>query len=79
MRQPDSPDTAVERAKRQVVLDSVLPDLNPVALQQSASEWTSSLNLFLDGGACEMVGATKTNPEWFFEGHETEFEKVIMV
>ena len=42
MRQPDSPDTAVERAKRQVVLDSVLLDLNPVALQQSASDWISS-------------------------------------
>ena len=32
MCQPDSPDMAVERAERQVVLDSVLPDLNPVAL-----------------------------------------------
>jgi len=59
MCQPDSPDMVVERAKRQVVLDSVLPDLNPVALKQSASEWTSLLNRFVDGGDCEMVWATE--------------------
>ena len=43
---------AVERAKRQVVLDFVLPDLNPVALQQLASGWTSSLNRF---GTCWLL------------------------
>jgi len=79
MCQPDSPDMAVERAKRQVVLDSVLPDVNPVALEQSASAWTSSLDLFVDAGDCEMVGATKMKPEWLFKGQKTEFKTVIMV
>ena len=42
MCQPDSPEMATERAKRQVVLDAALPDLNPLALEQSPSAWTSS-------------------------------------
>jgi Pyruvate/2-oxoacid:ferredoxin oxidoreductase delta subunit len=79
MCQPDSPEMVTERAKRKVVLDSVLPDVNPVALVQSPDEWTSSLNQFVEAGDCEMVGATAMNPKWFFEGQKTEFKTVIMM
>ena len=77
--QPDSPDMAIERAKRQVVLDAALPDLNPLALEQSPSAWTSSLDQFVDAGDCEMVGATVMKQEWVFEGQETTFKTVIMM
>ena len=79
MCQPDSPEMATERAKRQVVLDAALPDLNPLALEQSPSAWTSSLDQFVDAGDCEMVGATEMKQEWVFEGQETTFKTVIMV
>lgn len=79
MCQPDSPDMATERAKRQVVLDAALPDLNPLALEQSPSAWTSSLDQFVGAGDCEMVGATVMKQEWVFEGQETTFKTVIMV
>ena len=79
MCQPDSPEMATERAKRQVVLDAALPDLNPLALEQSPSAWTSSLDQFVDAGDCEMVGATEMKKEWVFEGQETTFKTVIMV
>ena len=79
MCQPDSPEMVTERAKRKVVLDSVLPDVNPVALVQPPDEWTSSLNQFVEAGDCEMVGATAMNPKWFFEGQKTEFKTVIMM
>ena len=79
MCQPDSPDMATERAKRQVVLDAALPDLNPLAVEQSPSAWTSSLDQFVDAGDCEMVGATVMKQEWVFEGQETTFKTVIMV
>ena len=77
--QPDSPDMAIERAKRQVVLDAALPHLNPLALEQSPSAWTSSLDQFVDAGDCEMVGATVMKQEWVFEGQETTFKTVIMM
>lgn len=77
--QPDSPDMAIERAKRQVVLDAALPHLNPLALEQSPSAWTSSLDQFVDAGDCEMVGATVMKQEWVFEGQETAFKTVVMV
>ena len=79
MCQPDSPEMSTERAKRQVVLDAALPDLNPLALEQSPSAWTSSLDQFVDAGDCEMVGATEMKQEWVFEGQETTFKTVIMV
>ena len=79
MCQPDSPEMATERAKRQVVLEAALPDLNPLALEQSPSAWTSSLDQFVDAGDCEMVGATEMKQEWVFEGQETTFKTVIMV
>ena len=79
MCQPDSPEMATERAKRQVVLDAALPDLNPLALEQSPNAWTSSLDQFVDAGDCEMVGATEMKQEWVFEGQETTFKTVIMV
>ena len=79
MCQPDSPEMATERAKRQVVLDAALPDLNPLALEQSPSAWTSSLDQFVDAGDCEMVGATEMKQEWVFEGQEATFKTVIMV
>ena len=79
MCQPDSPEMATERAKRQVVLDAALPDLSPLALEQSPSAWTSSLDQFVDAGDCEMVGATEMKQEWVFEGQETTFKTVIMV
>lgn len=79
MCQPDSPEMSTERAKRQVVLDAALPDLNPLALEQSPNAWTSSLDQFVDAGDCEMVGATEMKQEWVFEGQETTFKTVIMV
>jgi NAD-dependent dihydropyrimidine dehydrogenase PreA subunit len=79
MCQPDSPDMVAERAKRQAVLDSILPDVNPVTVEQSANAWTSSLDRFVGSGDCEMVGATAMKPEWLFEGQKTEFERVIML
>ena len=79
MAQPDSADMQAERAKRQVVLDAVLPDVNAVAVQQSGEAWTASLDQFVDAGDCEMVGVTGLQSEWVFEGQETEFQTVIML
>ncbi len=67
MCQPDSPDMVAERAKRQAVLDSILPDVNPVTVEQSANAWTSSLDRFVGSGDCEMVGATAMKPEWLLK------------
>jgi NAD-dependent dihydropyrimidine dehydrogenase PreA subunit len=79
MAQPDSAAMREERAKRQVVLDAVLPDVNPVSVAQSGEAWTASLDAFVEAGICEMVGVTALRDEWVFAGQETAFSTVIML
>ena len=79
MCQPDSPEMAKERAKRQLVLDAVLPDLNSTQAQKPGKVWTASLDQFVEAGDCEMVGVTTLRPEWIFAGQKTDFNTVIML
>lgn len=77
--QPDSPEMAKERARRQIVLDAKLPDLNVTPTEKSDTDWTSSLKTFVAAGDCEMVGVTDMSPEWIFDGQKTDFQKIIML
>ena len=79
LAQPDSAAMREERAKRQVVLDAVLLDVNPVAVEQSGAAWTASLDPFVEAGDCEMVGVTALRDEWLFEGQDTDFNTIIML
>ena len=79
MAQPDSAAMREERAKRQVVLDAVLPDVNSVAVDQSRADWTASLDQFVASGDCEMVGVTALRDEWVFDGQEVSFANVIVL
>jgi len=67
-----------ERAKRRAVLDAPLPDVAPVAVQQSPQEWTAALQRFVDAGDCERVGVTPLRPEWVFDHDETSFKTVVV-
>ncbi len=79
LAQPDSAAMREERAKRQVVLDAILPNVSPLAVDQSGAEWTASLDQFVDAGDCEMVGVTPLRDEWVFEGQEVSFSNVIVL
>lgn len=79
MAQPDSAAMREERAKRQVILDAVLPDVNPVAVTQSGADWTTSLDQFVEAGDCDMVGVTPLHDEWVFAGQDVLFSNVIVL
>ena len=77
--QPDSAVMREERAKRQLVLDAVLPAVNSVVIEHSEEDWTTLLDQFVETGDCEMVGVTALRDEWVFEGHEVSFLNVIIL
>ena len=77
--QPDSAAMREERAKRQVVLDAVLPDVSSVRTEQSGKDWTILLERFVEAGDCEMVGVTALRDEWVFEGQEVLYSNVIVL
>lgn len=57
----------------------------PVASQAvdlSAEEWLTDITAFTqsaDGHHVELVGATCVDPDWFFEGRETDHSRIIVL
>jgi len=75
---PGLPEFAVERTKRQAVLDEKLPPVASDPRYYSDAKWREKLQDFVQNNVCEKVGVTEVDPSWFFEGESTEFRHVII-
>lgn len=77
--EPKDPVLMAHRQRRREILEAPLPDIAGEPVQRQSGDWTAALDLFIDNGDCEMVGATALRPEWVFQHHETDFENVVML
>jgi len=48
-------------------------------VEKSAEDWTAAAKAFALEHEADLVGITKLQPEWVFEGYETKDENVIIV
>lgn len=78
-REPADPELMQERARRRAILEAPLSELNKNPANHTPQEWTDALNVFVEEGQCERVGATPMQPEWVFDHHETDYKTVIML
>jgi epoxyqueuosine reductase QueG len=73
------PAFAERRAERQKVLDAPLPPVSRSRVDKSPEAWTEALHGFTRNGTCEITGATRLDPNWLFDGHDTPFRTVILL
>jgi ferredoxin len=73
------PAFAAQRAARQKILDTPLPDVASATVSRSPAEWTCGLEQFVRDGICEMTGVAVMQPEWVFEGHDIQQSRVIIL
>lgn len=74
-----TPEENAERTRRQVILDTPLPDLAPFPADHTPEDWTSGLDRFIADGECEQVGVSRIRPEWIFDSRDTEFSNVVIL
>ena len=79
MQSQKEPGFAIERAKRQKVLDTPLSKVASEPQERSPDDWTTELDRFVDEGICEMTGVARMDPNWVYEGHRIEQSTVIML
>ncbi len=68
-----------QRAARQKILDTALPEVASESVVWSPAEWTRRLELFVRDGTCEMTGVAEMRSEWVFEGHDIQQSRVIIL
>ena len=73
------PELIKERAKRQEILATPLPEIADKMQDRSPADWTLALERFVAAGDCERVGVTRMQPEWAYQGTDVPFTNVIML
>lgn len=67
------------RGKREKIHAIELPPVRGEPLQQSADTWTDELSAYAETCAFELFGITAFNPEWSFEGFDTDRKWIVML
>lgn len=76
---PDDPHIAEARTYRQPFLDMVVPPKKGAPMQRSAEDWTVALKAHATTLDLDLVGITKINQDWVFEGYEVKEKWVVMI
>ncbi len=70
---------AQARADRQKVLDMPLADLAAQPAVREPAEWTSEIRRVALAGGADIVGITRVQPQWVFEGFEVRERHIVML
>lgn len=67
------------RRERQVVIDQPLPRVAADPLVQDAEWWTQAVKEAAVASGADIVGITRVQPQWVYEGHEVTQQWAIML
>ena len=59
--------------------DRPLPEVASVQLEWSIDEWTANVKKSALEREADLVGITRGNPDWVFEGYEAPYEWIIVL
>lgn len=77
----NSGDPAIDdaRAERAKILADPLPEIAPDQAEGDEASWTKRVHDFRSELDCELLGVTRLNAQWMFEGREIDHQNVIMI
>jgi len=67
------------REERQSALDLVVPPVTDSPLQQSAEAWTRDIKAAALAAGADIVGVTRMQPQWVYEGYTVTQQWVILL
>ncbi len=74
-----TPVVQAARVERQSALDLVVPPVGPEPLQQSPEAWSADVKAAALAAGADIVGITRMQPQWVYEGHEVTQQWVIVL
>ena len=77
--QPNAPALLAERAARQAILETPLPEVAAEQVSRALADWTELLDGFIEAGLCEKTGVAVMQAEWCYEGRSVPQSRVIML
>lgn len=77
----NSGDPSIEkaRAERAKILAEPLSDMAPQRVEGDAQVWTERLTRFRREIDCDLLGVTRLDKQWLFEGRQIDHQNVIMI
>jgi len=76
---PQNPDFALERAKRQKALDLPLVNISDMPLNWSKEGWEEQTDTFKALKIFDKLGATPFDQKWAYEGIDISFKNIIVM
>ncbi|HEY0779119.1 MAG TPA: 4Fe-4S dicluster domain-containing protein [Gemmatirosa sp.] len=67
------------RQERQAAIDAAVAPVAPEAIEQNAAAWSRAVKIAALGSGADVVGITRVQPQWVFEGHAVAQRWAIML